>query len=101
MSEKKSNLTVVDDRSAPVAYANQIAGTEFDGAAFTLTFGQTRMKTVGISAAHEGVECYIAARLILSPAAAADLANRLSGMLRKMAETQAGQSGDKPEPLGA
>lgn len=89
MSDQKPGLAVIESQNVFAAYVNAVANIEFDGTAFTLTFGHTRMTGSANGAAPASAQCHVVARLTPPPAGAVDLANKVSAMMKRMSEMQA------------
>jgi hypothetical protein len=92
MVENRQKPRLIDNPEVSEIYANKIIGTSFDGATLGVTLGCTRVVPERLDTPPpqgHSPSVYVAGRLILSPAAAAELVNGLSGMLAAISKSPA------------
>ncbi len=78
---------IIDNPAANEIYTNKIIGSSYDGATISLTLGCTRVVPERLETQPTPVPAvYVAARLSLTPAAAAELVNTLNSMLGAIAK---------------
>jgi hypothetical protein len=81
---------VVDDPTIREAYGDKIVTTSFDGGAVIITAGVIRMMPERIDEAPMRLpDVHVTARLALSPPAAVELVNAISGVLNAATLAQA------------
>ena len=91
MSDKKQKMPIVDDPTASEVYSNKVVGIMFDGGAYVITLGSQRLIPAGTEEKlkdGQGPKVYVNYRLALSPAAAVELINQLSGLMGHISQTQ-------------
>jgi hypothetical protein len=82
MAEISQKQTVIDNIDAAEIYVNKIVGSSFDGTTVGVTLGCTRVVPERLNTTPSSPPVvYVAGRLSLTPAAAADLVKGLSGIL--------------------
>jgi hypothetical protein len=99
MASPLKGLRVVDNPTVREDYANKLVSTMFDGGAVTITMGIARFlpeKTEGTPKQGDHPKVHVAARLVLSPAAAVELANALANMLNTLNQVASSRPDQKP-----
>ena len=82
-------LRIRDNQEIVEVYGNKLVSTFFDGAALTITVGNTRFVPDKIDEPPkqgQHPEIYITSRLALSPSAAVELVNALNNMLSALSQ---------------
>jgi hypothetical protein len=90
MTNPNPKPRVVDDPTIREAYGDKIVCTSFDGGAVIITSGVIRMMPERIDDVPKRLpDVHVTARLALSPAAAVELVQAISGVLNAVTLAQA------------
>jgi hypothetical protein len=95
---QSANVRYIDNADIVETFADSITGLIFDGQTLRLEFGVTRFDDVKPNTPITGRR-YPACRLVLPPAAAVELINRMQQITAAL--TQAGVVKSTPRPAGA
>lgn len=101
MADQQQKLRLVDVPEIVEVYANKLVNTTFDGGAFSVTFGATRLLAERVGEMpQQGQQpaVYVTARLALSPAVAVELVNAMNGLLQAMAKKPGSGISANPPP---
>ena len=91
MAGNQQKPRVVDNPNVQETYVNKTIGASFDGSAISLILGCTRVvpeKLDTLPRQDQPPSVYVTGRIVLSPAAGAELANALNGILTEISRSQ-------------
>ena len=99
--QPQNTIDVVENPNVLTSYANLVAGIEFDGANFTILFAHQRIAGIPQQSEQGAVarQGHVTSRVTMTPAAAADLANKLAAMMKQMVEMQKQQQAQSQAQL--
>ena len=84
MTEERQSFEIIDNPLVTEIYANKLVSVSFDGGAVVITVGTLRMLPQSGAPKRSKSPVHVTARLALSPTGAAELANVLGNLLKKL-----------------